>query len=65
MSLVSPLNQFADCLIRNGEVKEFIIGLMEKGANKKDIDEAVDEMLLRDGIHTIRSPKLPDSSRHW
>ena len=32
-----PLDQFAERLIRNGEVKEFIQGLMEKGVSPLDI----------------------------
>jgi len=36
-----PLNQFADRLIRNGEVKEFIKGLLEKHVRPEIISEAV------------------------
>jgi len=32
-----PLGQFADRIIRNGEVKEFIEGLMEQGVNVETI----------------------------
>lgn len=35
-----PLNQFAERLIRNGEVKEFIEGLIEKGIDPATIVEA-------------------------
>ena len=57
----APLEAFAERIVRNGEVKQFVIGLMERGAKKEDIDAAIDEMLLRDGITTIRSPKLSQS----
>jgi len=32
-----PLNQFADRLIANGEVEEFIHGLIDKGVSLSDI----------------------------
>jgi len=39
-----PLNSFAERLIRNGELREFLIGLTEKGYTfdtlRKNIDEA-------------------------
>ena len=36
-----PLNQFADRIIRNGEVAEFIAGLIEKGVKPAEIVAAI------------------------
>jgi len=40
--LNAPLDQFADRLIRNGEVEKFIAGLMERGVTREQIQDAID-----------------------
>jgi len=56
MPLSPPLDQFADRLIRNGELRTFIQGLIERGVTTKqllaamkptDLGPANDEAMLR------------------
>ena len=56
--LSASLDQLADRIVRKGEVKEFILLLLDKGANKKDIETAIDVMLLQENMHTVRSTNL-------
>jgi len=67
-----PLNQFAERIIRNGEVTEFIRGLIAKGADAIEIAKAtVPEGQKVDGIYfgddeptkTYAKAKISDSKQ--
>ena len=51
-----PLNQFADRILRNNEVRMFIAGLVEKGYDKFELRRIVDEIVddaTKDEEHDI------------
>lgn len=47
-----PLDQFAERLIRNGEIPEFIEGLIEKGVSTSAIMSIAERVRARERIQT-------------